>query len=118
MKKKLSSRVRGMSLALTVAGLAAILPLPAAAQCWAPFASYNAAGGFCRDLLDQGHCTADSNRGGFVEVFGYVEWNGAPAWACCCQALVSFEIPPTEEAEAPDPGDAGESAEPINAPEE
>lgn len=103
MSKPLSSRVRGCSLALSAVGLAAILPLPASAQCWGPFATIAAAQETCRRFIDTGFCTTNPDDGGFVEVVGYFTPEGWPAAACCCQPLLALELPPIEEQEEQSP---------------
>jgi hypothetical protein len=118
MRKQLSSRVRGCSLALAALCLAAVLPLSASAQCFGPYASFPAAQNACRTFLNSGFCATDPRDGAFVEIVGYTTPDGWPAVACCCQALVAFEIPPTEEAVEPDADSESESAEEISPPAE
>ena len=110
MKEALTSRVRGCSIAqfLTAVGLAVILPLPAAAQCFGPYASIPAAQAACRNFLDTGFCSSNPDEGAFVEVFGYFTPQGFPAAACCCLALVALEVGPTEEAQKPEEENASE----------
>lgn len=99
MRNPLFSRMRGRYVAhlLAAAALAAVLPLPAAAQCFGPYASFPAAQSACRNFLNSGFCSSDPDEGAFVEIIGYITPSGVPAVACCCLALLAQELGPVEE---------------------
>jgi hypothetical protein len=110
MKKPLGPRVRRCSLAklLIAVAFASILPLPAAAQCFGPYASFPAAQAACRNFLTTGFCSTNPDEGAFVEIIGYTTPDGFPAVACCCLALVALEEEPTDEAQKPEQDDVSE----------
>jgi hypothetical protein len=103
MKRPLSFSVRERALTqlLTAVGLAAALPLSAAAegQCFGPFATTDAAGDYCRYLVyDIMYCAAPPEPGAFLEVIGYTTPEGYYAQACCCLAL-NAAVPQQPEAQ-------------------
>src|SRR5262245_46698380 len=94
MKKSLNVRVRVREYALAkfliLAGLAALIPLPAAAterSCYGRYDSYAYASSVCRSYLDQGICLRDPepppSDGIIVSIEGR---NGG--WYCCCVSLL------------------------------
>lgn len=116
MKNSLYLRAREYALAkfLIPAGLAALIPLPAAATertCYPGYASYAAAAAACRAWLEQGICDDDPDPPPSDGIIVSIEGRNN-GWNCCCVSLlVALQSEPDDLSAAPEGAESLQSEE-------